>query len=596
MFFFFTFLLASLSLAQSEIKDGDLVKTEEGETIYLIQGKNKRLFPNLAVYQSFSYQDFSQVKVVTRTQLENYSEREPMVFKDGTLLRKEDEPTVFYVEEGKLKRIKSAKIYQTLFNDPNWQKLIWLPDDFFVKFPYPEGGEVNSPGEIEKVSPSEISPELRIFNLSGDLEKSFLVFEKDFKGGMNLGAIDLEKDGEDEILVVAGFGSKPVVKVFRQDGSLIIDEFLVFEEKFRGGANVASGDIDADGKEEIIAGAFFYGGPQIRIFDRERKLEASFFADDENLRQGVRVAAADLNNDFKVEIICGLEKEKKFVVKIFGLKEDLRPYLIKEFLAFEKIEAGEVSLAVGDLNGDGKKEIIVGAGSSQEPEVRVFDEKGNLLSKFLAYEKNFKGGVKVAAADLDGDSKEEIITAAGFSGGPHLKIFDMRGNPKINSFFAFGKAFRGGINLVVLNSSSGKKIAVMPRLTQVKGKDFYKAIEIDLSLQKLYTYQNGFLIEEEKISSGRRSMPTPKGYFKILRKNLVEYSKKYNLYMPHWQQFTYSGAGVHGLPYWQYGEKRVYEGVGHLGISVSHGCVRLSLEAAKRIYDWTEIGDEVIVH
>ncbi len=67
-------------------------------------------------------------------------------------------------------------------------------------------------------------------------------------------------------------------------------------------------------------------------------------------------------------------------------------------------------------------------------------------------------------------------------------------------------------------------------------------------------------------------MDTPVGNFKVIAKAKRPWSKKYGLYMPWFIQFTYDGHGIHELPEWPGGYK---EGASHLGIPVSHGCVRL---------------------
>jgi hypothetical protein len=60
--------------------------------------------------------------------------------------------------------------------------------------------------------------------------------------------------------------------------------------------------------------------------------------------------------------------------------------------------------------------------------------EGNLLSQFFAYDLNFKGGVNILTADYDQDSVAEILTLPERSGGPHLKIFNHKGELLYQSF------------------------------------------------------------------------------------------------------------------------------------------------------------------
>lgn len=118
-------------------------------------------------------------------------------------------------------------------------------------------------------------------------------------------------------------------------------------------------------------------------------------------------------------------------------------------------------------------------------------------------------------------------------------------------------------------------------------------IDIDLSSQTLTVFENRSAVYRYKISTGKRDMPTPIGTFSIRNKIRRAYSRRYDLYMPWWLGFTSSGHGIHELPEWRNGVK---EGAGHLGIPVSHGCVRLGVGAAKNVYDWANIGDIVYIH
>jgi serralysin len=68
------------------------------------------------------------------------------------------------------------------------------------------------------------------------------------------------------------------------------------------------------------------------------------------------------------------------------------------------------------------------------------------LASFFAYDQSFSGGVRVAAVDVNGDGKADIVTGAGPGGGPHVKAFDGT-NPGnvLESFFAFDPGFLGGV-------------------------------------------------------------------------------------------------------------------------------------------------------
>lgn len=118
-------------------------------------------------------------------------------------------------------------------------------------------------------------------------------------------------------------------------------------------------------------------------------------------------------------------------------------------------------------------------------------------------------------------------------------------------------------------------------------------IDINLSKQNLSIFEDGKNLGTYRVSSGKRGMATPTGTFKVMSKAPRAYSKRYNLYMPYWMQFTGVGHGIHELPEWKSGYK---EGANHLGIPVSHGCVRLGIGPAKTVYNFSGIGTPIVIH
>jgi lipoprotein-anchoring transpeptidase ErfK/SrfK len=121
-----------------------------------------------------------------------------------------------------------------------------------------------------------------------------------------------------------------------------------------------------------------------------------------------------------------------------------------------------------------------------------------------------------------------------------------------------------------------------------------KYIDINLASQVMTTFEQGKILDAFMVSSGKRGMDTQKGSFKVENKANRPLSKEYGLYMPNWMALVPSGKfGIHELPEWPSGYK---EGANHLGTPVSHGCVRLGVGPAKKVYDWAEIGTPVIIY
>ena len=113
--------------------------------------------------------------------------------------------------------------------------------------------------------------------------------------------------------------------------------------------------------------------------------------------------------------------------------------VLQSYFAFPGFPGG-VSVATGDLNGDGFEDVIVGAGDGATTggHVKAFDgATGGELYSFFAFP-GFTGGVFVGAGDVNGDGSADIIVGAraGASGG-HVKVFDGVSGAEIRSFFAF---------------------------------------------------------------------------------------------------------------------------------------------------------------
>ena len=117
---------------------------------------------------------------------------------------------------------------------------------------------------------------------------------------------------------------------------------------------------------------------------------------------------------------------------------------------------GGNTVAVGDLDGNANgQEIVTAAGPGGGPHVRVYSAALNPLPVgFYAYGANFHGGVDVAVGDAIPDNDfDEIVTGAGPGGGPHVRTFLANGTPAPgqagDGFFAYGPTFTGGVSIAV---------------------------------------------------------------------------------------------------------------------------------------------------
>jgi hypothetical protein len=243
----------------------------------------------------------------------------------------------------------------------------------------------------------------------------------------------------------AGPGGGPHVQVFNADGSPRFN-FFAYQAEFRGGITVATGDVTGDGLADVVTGAGAGGGPHVKVYDGATGSELrSFFAFEIGFRNGITVATGDVNGDGFDDVIVGAGPGGGPHVKVFSGKTGAE---LRSFFAFPAGFRGGVSVAGGDLTGDGFDEVVVGAGAGGGPNVRAFDGRTNAVVRdFFAFSPGFTGGVNVAAGDLDGDGKTDLLIGMA-SRGSTVTVLD----GKTGAFTVSADAFPG--------STSGARVAI----------------------------------------------------------------------------------------------------------------------------------------
>lgn len=267
------------------------------------------------------------------------------------------------------------------------------------------------------------------------------------------------------IAVAPEKGDPPIVRVFTNSGSEVVSSFDAYDFAFTGGVRLTMGDVDGDGYEEIITVPGSGGGPQVRVFDLKGKLMSQFNAFENDYRFGLFVATGDINNDGVEEIAVSTDEGGGAQIRIFdrtGVQKGdaIFPYGETASDDSARDELVSVRVALGDVDGDDKDEIITSFGEGSEPRVQVYKPNGELVSEFLAYASAYDRGVFVASGDLDNDGDDEIVTGTDNGGGPQVQIFDGEGG-WLGTFFAYDKNFRGGVRLSVGNLSDSKGASII---------------------------------------------------------------------------------------------------------------------------------------
>jgi cellulase (glycosyl hydrolase family 5)/VCBS repeat protein len=284
--------------------------------------------------------------------------------------------------------------------------------------------------------------------------------------GVFVAAGNVDGSGASELVTGAGAGGSPHVRVFRADGTDFGVGFMAYDPAFGGGVRVAVCDVDGDGVADIITAAGPGAYPHVRVFSLAGGLHdiASFLAYDASFRGGVFVACGDIDGDGRAEIVTSPGAGGGPHVRVWRLAGPT-PVEVVGFFAFDAGFTGGVQVAVGDLDGDGRADIVAGAGPGGGPHVRAFTLAGGVreLASFFAYDPAFLGGVYVAAADLGGDGRAEIVTGAGGGGGSHVRVFTGTGADTGMGFFAYDPSFTGGVRVGIVDvGGGGRSIVTAP--------------------------------------------------------------------------------------------------------------------------------------
>jgi hypothetical protein len=250
--------------------------------------------------------------------------------------------------------------------------------------------------------------------------------------GVNVACGDLDGDGLCEIVTGPGPGEVfgPHVRGFDFDGHPVFGgavSFMAYGTP-RFGVNVACADFDGDGMDEIVTGAGPGAafGPHVRGWNVDGGTPSalpgvSFFAYS-TLKWGVNVAAGDIDGDGMDEIVSGAGSGAVFGPHVRGWNVDGGTTAAipgVSFLAYATNQYG-VRVACGDIDGDGIDEIVTapGPGTVFGPHIRGWNYDGGTLTpisqvSFLAYPALSTYGATVAAADVDADGIDELITGPG---------------------------------------------------------------------------------------------------------------------------------------------------------------------------------------
>ncbi len=282
--------------------------------------------------------------------------------------------------------------------------------------------------------------------LNGEYEKIHGTQDKTINDGAIVSEVKV--DGYDGLLLLKTFdGLNDVLftngdfaRFVRPDGTRVRNGFFVFEEEYKGGAQVAHIDLDGNGKRDLVV----VSKSKLMAWRDDGQLFMKKYPYTVNYKGKLRVAIGDVNRDRKMEI---------YVAPSVGYPAPIKVYtrhgrqMKKDWFPFGETYSGGYSMAVGKLTPGKWNQLAIGAGEGMDPIVSTYTWQYKKIGDWLAYEKSFRGGVNVAAGDVDGDGIDEIIAGAGPGKKPVVRIFDGEGSQLYDEFQVYSTFDNPGIEV-----------------------------------------------------------------------------------------------------------------------------------------------------
>jgi hypothetical protein len=293
---------------------------------------------------------------------------------------------------------------------------------------------------------------------TGNELSGFFPFGNNSEVGARVTAGDLNGDGTADVISVP-LGSTRI-SAFRASGGAPFRTIDAFGGEITGPVAIAAGDVSGDARAEIVAAAPTAYGVEVKIFNASTgTAETALSPYGGETVSNVAVALGDVNGDGKTDIVLSADTPAGTEVEVV----DTNGVELDQFYVLDASIVPGASIAAGDLNGDGKAEIVLGGGPTTAPwppssngpaqRVAVYKADGTEIHHFDAYPGLFQGGVRVGLADVEGDSRPEMITAPGPDSEPEIGIWSQHWinggdhGTRLAHFLAFDASFRGGVTI-----------------------------------------------------------------------------------------------------------------------------------------------------
>lgn len=257
----------------------------------------------------------------------------------------------------------------------------------------------------------------RIINFEGKILNTFWISSLDQSSGVDIVCGDIDGDDKDEIVVSSKSGLSKI-KIYSQDGKVKYKEFLVYDKSYSGGVNIALGDVNIDGMDEIIVSPKVGNNP-VKVYNYEGKyLNISFYPFTSQYHGSVNLAVGDVTGDGYSEIITSTGEGIRSEIKVFNNEGDLLPI---QYAPFISEYLGGADISSGDIEGDGTDEIVTCQSGGSLCKIYKYNKNQTIVNEWQVFKNN--SGVKVSIKDIDGNGEREIITSTKDAINQKIRIY-----------------------------------------------------------------------------------------------------------------------------------------------------------------------------
>lgn len=228
-----------------------------------------------------------------------------------------------------------------------------------------------------------------------ELTQEILPSGVSFKSKASIALGNFDEDINPEIVTAPGLGGKRV-KVY-DTNKVKIANFAPNSSGFSGGYDVAAGNVDGDPEDEIITGAGKGGGPRVSIFDLDGTLLNTFYAYATSFKGGIDVASGDVTGTEVAEIVTGAGPTATSKVAVWQ-PDGLR---LRQFTAYSSTFTGGVKVGVGNIRLDTQKaEILTVPSTKAAPLIKMYSgTTGTHLRSYYFMEQWWKGYQDIGVTD-----------------------------------------------------------------------------------------------------------------------------------------------------------------------------------------------------